>query len=45
LAARLAEIETERTKNLIQVRSDAGQKTLDLEIKLAEETRKEKSRN
>jgi hypothetical protein len=43
LAARLAEIETERTKNLIQVRSDAGQKTLDLEIKLAEETAKKKA--
>ena len=43
LAARLAEIETERTNNLIQVRSDAGQKTLDLEIKLAEETAKKKA--
>jgi hypothetical protein len=43
LAAKLAEIETERTNNLIQVRGDAGQKTLDLEIKLAEETAKKKA--
>lgn len=43
LAAKLEEIELNRTNNLIQARQDAGQKTTDLEIKVAETIAKKKA--
>ena len=43
LAAKLEEIELNRTNNIIQARQDAGQKTTDLEIKIAETIAKKKA--